>query len=392
MPGTLTRQLPGLLLAAVALPALVTSCSHRDETPAPSSEAAPTAASPAADPVCEQLSALSVRDKLAQLVMVGVRDAADARAVVTDHHVGGIFIGSWTELSMLTDGSLKEIKESQAPTGPLPLAVSVDEEGGRVSRLSSLIGSSPSAKELAQTSTPEQVRELAAQRGRQMAELGITVDFAPVVDVVDDDTDDDTVIGDRSFGADPAKVTEYAGAYAQGLRDAGLLPVLKHFPGHGHGSGDSHTAGVVITPDLPQLRENDLIPYRTLVTQAPVAVMMGHLEVPGLTEDPASLSPAAVELLRTGTGYHAPAFDGPVFSDDLSSMAAITEHYGVAEAVLRSLAAGVDVALWVTTDEVPAVLDRLEQAVSAGELKQEAIDASLARVAAVKRPGTHCHG
>ena len=392
MPGSLTRQLPGLLLAAAVLPALVTSCSHRDETPAPSSDASPseaTAAAPPVDPVCERLSALPLRDKLAQLVMVGVRDAADARAVVTDHHVGGIFIGSWTELSMLTDGSLKEIAGTG---GLLPLAVSVDEEGGRVSRLSSLIGKSPSAKELAQSSSAAQVRELAAERGRKMADLGITVDFAPVVDVVDSDTDDDTVIGDRSFGSDPAKVTEYAGAYAQGLRDAGLLPVLKHFPGHGHGSGDSHTAGAVVTPPLAQLQDNDLVPYRTLVTQAPVAVMMGHLEVPGLTEDPASLSPAAVELLRTGTDYHGPAFDGPVFSDDLSSMAAITEHYGVAEAVLRSLRAGVDIALWVTTDEVPAVLDRLEQAVSAGELKQEAVEASLARVAAVKKPGTRCHG
>lgn len=394
MPGSLTRQLPGLLLSAALLPALVTSCSHDREKSAPTSEASPATPSTAApaDPVCEGVAALSARDKLAQLVMVGVRDAADARAVVADHHVGGIFIGSWTDLALLTDGSLKEIKASQAPSGPLPLAVSVDEEGGRVSRLSSLIGTSPSAKELAQTSSAEKVRELAAERGRKMADLGITVDFAPVVDVVDSDTDDDTVIGDRSFGSDPAKVTEYAGAYAQGLRDAGLLPVLKHFPGHGHGSGDSHTAGAVITPPLTQLQDNDLVPYRTLVTQAPVAVMMGHLEVPGLTEDPASLSPAAVALLRTGTDYHGPAFDGPVFSDDLSSMAAITEHYGVAEAVLRSLAAGVDIALWVTTDEVPAVLDRLEQALSAGELKQEAVEASLARVAAAKLPGTHCHG
>lgn len=391
MPGPLTRQLPGLLLAAFLLPALVTSCSHRTPTPAPEAEApgATTTAAVSADAVCEQLAALPLRDKLAQLVMVGVRDAADARAVVNDHHVGGIFIGSWTELSMLTDGSLEEIAGTDTL---LPLAVSVDEEGGRVSRLSKLIGSSPSAKELAATRSAAQVRELAVERGRKMADLGITVDFAPVVDVVDAGTDDETVIGDRSFGSDPAKVTEYAGAYAQGLRDAGLLPVLKHFPGHGHGSGDSHTAGVVVTPPLAQLQDNDLVPYRTLVTEGPVAVMLGHLEVPGLTEDPASLSPAAVSLLRTGTGYHGPAFDGLVFSDDLSSMAAITEHYGVAEAVLRSLAAGVDVALWVTTDEVPAVLDRLEQAVAAGELKQDGIDASLARVAAVKKPGTHCHG
>ncbi|CAJ1493167.1 glycoside hydrolase family 3 N-terminal domain-containing protein [[Mycobacterium] kokjensenii] len=391
MPAKLTRQLPGLLLAAALLPALATSCSHREEVAESTTEAAPaettTVAAAPVDPACEQVAALPLRDKLAQLVMVGVRDADDARAVVADQHVGGIFIGSWTDLSMLTDGSLKEIAHTD---GVLPLGVSVDEEGGRVARLSSLIGKAPSAKELAKTRTPEQVREFAAERGRKMAEMGITVDFAPVVDVVDAGTDDDTVIGDRSFGSDPAKVTEYAGAYAQGLRDAGLLPVLKHFPGHGHGSGDSHTAGVVVTPPLTDLQDNDLVPYRTLVTQAPVAVMMGHLKVPGLTDDPTSLSPAAVNLLRTGIDYRGPTFDGVVFSDDLSSMAAITEHYTVAEAVLRSLKAGVDIALWVTTDEVPEVLDRLEEAVKSGDLKTEAVEASLARVAAVKKPGMHC--
>ena len=92
---------------------------------------------------------------------------------------------------------------------------------------------------------------MALQRGQAIRGLGITVDFAPVVDV--SDQPDDTVIGDRSFSNDPATVTEYASAYARGLRDAGLLPVLKHFPGHGHGSGDSHTASVV-TPPLSQLR------------------------------------------------------------------------------------------------------------------------------------------
>jgi beta-N-acetylhexosaminidase len=259
-----------------------------------------------------------------------------------------------------------------------------------VSRLSSLIGGQPSARVLAQTRTTEQVYQLALDRGRQMRNLGITIDFAPVVDVTA--ADDDTVIGDRSFGSDPAVVTEFAGAYARGLRDAGLLPVLKHFPGHGHGSGDSHTGGVV-TPPLAELQSSDLVPYRTLVAQAPVAVMIGHLQVPGLTgSDPASLSPAAVQLLRAGTGYGGPPFDGPVFSDDLSSMAAISDRYGVAEAVLRALQAGADTALWVTTDEVPAVLDRLEKAVAAGELAMPAVDTSVLRMANVKGPNPRCGG
>ncbi|WP_328350153.1 glycoside hydrolase family 3 protein [Mycobacterium sp. NBC_00419] len=389
-------------IAAVStLPLLILGCSSPATKSAPASSSPvssasgasvaplagplPVPAAPAA-PVCGDPLTMSTRDKLAQLLMVGVRNAADARAVVSNYHVGGIFIGSWTDLSMLTDGSLPDI----ANAGPLPLAVSVDEEGGRVARLTSLIGAAPSARVLAQTKTPDEVYQLALDRGRQMRGLGITVDFAPVVDVTAAAAD--TVIGDRSFSNDPAVVTAYAGAYARGLRDAGLLPVLKHFPGHGHGSGDSHTAGAVTTPPLADLQANDLIPYRTLAAEAPVAVMIGHLEVPGLTNGvPASLSPAAVGLLRSGN-YGGPPFNGIVFTDDLSSMAAISSHYGVAEAVLRALQAGADVGLWVTTDEVPAVLDRLESAVNGGELSLPAIDASVLRLAGLKGPSPRCGG
>ena len=373
------------VLAAASV--LVAGCSHHAAPPPhPSTSSKPVAAP--APPVCADPSAvpatLNIRDKLAQLLMVGVKNADDARAVVNGYHVGGIFIGSWTDLSIFK-GPLADIT---AKAGPLPLAVSVDEEGGRVSRLKSLIGTSPSPRELAQTQSVQQVHDLAADRGKKMHDLGITVDFAPVVDVSDEP--DDAVIGNRSFGSDPATVTDYAGAYAQGLREAGLLPVLKHFPGHGHGSGDSHTGGVV-TPPLDSLQNSDLVPYRSLVATAPVAVMVGHLQVPGLTGDaPASLSPEAVQLLRNGVGYKGPPFTGPVFSDDLSSMAAINERYGVPDAVLRALQAGTDIALWVTTDEVPAVLDRLEKALAAGELKQPAIDASLLRMATIKEQQAGC--
>jgi beta-glucosidase-like glycosyl hydrolase len=341
---------------------------------------------PACSAMTAAIAAMPLRDKLAQLLMVGVTGAADARSVVDDQHVGGLMIGSWTDRSMLSDGSLKQIA---AGSGPLPLAVSVDEEGGRVQRLASIIGTQDSPRVLAQTRSAAEVHDIAVKRGLAMKELGITIDFAPVVDVTDEA--DDEVIGDRSFGDDPAKVIEYAGAYAQGLRDAGLLPVLKHFPGHGHGSGDSHEGGVS-TPPLDALKGDDLIPYQSLTTQPPVAVMVGHLQVPGLTgTDPASLSPAAYSLLRSGD-YGGRPFDGLVFTDDLSSMAAINQRYGVADAVLLALRAGADVALWITTDQVPAVLDRLEQAVTAGDLPQSRVDDALRHVAAAKGTQRTCAG
>jgi beta-N-acetylhexosaminidase len=375
--------LPRILAVLAAVAALMTGCSHASHKPAPTTSST-VKAQPPAKPACGDPAAIPLRDKLAQLLMVGVRNGDDAKAVVTTYHVGGIFIGSWTDMSMLGPNLDKDLSASTA----LPLAVSVDEEGGRVARLSKLIGPAPSARVLAQTQTPDQVYGLALERGHKMRGLGITVDFAPDVDVTD--APDDTVIGDRSFSADPAKVTEYARQYARGLQDAGLLPVIKHFPGHGHGSGDSHTGGVT-TPPLPQLQNDDLIPYRALVTAAPIGVMVGHLQVPQLTGDePASVNRAAVQLLRSGTGYQAPAFDGPIFSDDLSSMLAIKDRYSVPDAVLKTLQAGTDVALWVTTDEVPAVLDRLEKAVTAGELTVAGVDASVHRIAKFKGHKADC--
>ena len=380
-----------VLLAAVVVLVIKPRLPGTSTSPSPeaSTPSSPTPTSPVAPPCSEAealISTMSTRDKLAQLLMVGVTGAEDARAVAANHHVGGIMIGSWTDLSMLQDGSLPAIAAS---TGPLPLAVSVDEEGGRVSRLAKIIGEQPAPRTLAATSTPEEVYAIAFERGTAMKQLGITVDFAPVVDVTD--APDDTVIGDRSFGADAETVTRYAGEYARGLRDAGVLPVLKHFPGHGHGSGDSHTGGVTVPP-LEQLQTDDLIPYRTLTTQHPVAVMLGHVQVPGLTgDDQASLSKPAYDLLRSG-GYGGPPFTGLVYTDDLSSMAAVNEQYAVPEAVLRALQAGADIALWITTDEVPAVLDSLEQAVNSGQLSMDRVNESATRVAASKSSTPNCGG
>ena len=394
MPSPRSRlQSPVVLASAAAvivvglIIAAVVSKPRPASTPA---EHPPTAATVAvaAPPPCQRLdaavAALTPRQKLAQLLMVGVKNLADAQAVVREQEVGGIFITSWTDYSML-GAPLAAL--SQEPR-PLPLAVSVDEEGGRVQRLKNLIGSQPSPRELvAAGKTPEQIREIARLRGQAMKELGITIDFAPVVDITA--AADGTVIGDRAWGDTAEAVTAYAGAYADGLRDAGLLPVLKHFPGHGHASGDSHKGGVV-TPPLAQLETLDLVPYQSLTTQQPVAVMVGHMQVPGLTEtDPASLSKAAYDLLRSGT-YGGRPFDGAVFTDDLSSMGAITQRYSVPEAVLKALQAGADTALWITTKEVPDVLDRLQQAVDAHELAQERVDDAVRHMAVTKDPSLAC--
>lgn len=342
-------------------------------TPAASSSA-PVAASCGSD----LLASLSLRQKLAQLLNVGVTGTDDALSIVQNEEIGGIFVGSWTDQSMLTNREVPQV----ASASKLPLMVTIDEEGGRVSRVADILGPDPSARETAQTMTVEQTYQMALERGRGLKDLGITVNYAPDVDV--SSQPDDSVIGDRSYSDDPQTVVAYAGAYAQGMRDAGIFPVIKHFPGHGSASGDSHR-GEVTTPPLQDLIASDLIPFREL-SGTGVGVMMCHLEVPGLTEPgtPASISPAAVALLRDGVGYGAAPFTGPVFTDDLSGMQAITDRYDIADAVQAALVAGVDQALWLTTDDVPRVLDHLEQAVASGELPQTRVDQAVVTVAAAK--------
>ena len=321
---------------------------------------------------------LSERQRLAQLLTVGVTGTQDAVQIMSTEQVGGIFIGSWTDESMLRNREVPQVLDASA-VAPM---VTIDEEGGRVSRVADLLGEAPSARVLARTMSVDEVYQEALTRGRGLKDLGVTVDFAPVVDV--SAQPDDSVIGDRSFSDDPQVVIEYAGAYARGLEDAGIKPVIKHFPGHGSGSGDSHT-GAVSTPPLDELKTKDLLPFAALDNTG-VGVMVGHLDVPGLTDPgvPASISPAAMALLRDGVGFGAQPFDGPIFTDDLSGMAAITARLGIVDAVEAALVAGADVALWLTTDQVPAVLDNLEDAVASGRLSAAEVDQAAATVARFK--------
>ncbi|OCW87097.1 glycoside hydrolase family 3 N-terminal domain-containing protein [Gordonia sp. SMJS1] len=372
---------------AVLCAALAACASSTPDSPPPtpsysasSHASASSSASPTTVPVANscgasELAKLSVRQKLAQLIVVGVTGAADAQQIVENEEIGGIFVGSWTDKAILTSGAAARISQNS----PIPLMVTVDQEGGRVSRLSALGIDHASARELAQTKTPEQVRAIAADVGRKLKRLGVTVDFAPVADVSDES--DNEVIGDRSFSNDPEVVTEYAGAYAAGLADAGITPVYKHFPGHGHGSGDSHL-GVVTVPSLAELQDSDLVPFRTLLRDPGTAgAMVGHLIVPGLTRGlPASISRPAIQMLRTGVGYDGPRFDGVIYSDDLSGMAAISAQYPIEQAVEKFILAGGDVALWLSTDRVGSVLDNLERAVSAGRLAPARLDDKVVRI------------
>ena len=325
------------------------------------------------------LDKLTIEQKLAQLLTVGVTGTADALNVVDQYQVGGIFIGSGTEESLLSvPANMQQVKAAALEKSNVPLMVTIDEEGGRVSRFPDLLQPGPSAQDIAAAGNPQQSYEAALARANTLKSLGITVNFAPVVDV----GTDNAAIGDRSYSDDPQVVVTYAEQYIRAMQAAQVGAVTKHFPGHGRASGDSHT-GVVTTPPLDQLT-GDLVPYAKLADLTG-AVMVGHLVVPGLTDGkPASISPEAMQFLRAGSGYGGAPFDGVIFTDDLSGMAAITSQYSIEDAVEKALEAGADVALWISTDAVPSVLTQLESAVEANRLPLDQVDKSVVRVAKYK--------
>jgi beta-N-acetylhexosaminidase len=309
-------------------------------------------------------------------------DPAGTAATVRDTQVGGIFVGG-NATQLLRNQSLRGVQAASR----VPLAVAVDDEGGRVQRIDALDGELPSARTLAATKTPLEVRDIARRRAKELVAHGITMNMAPDVDVSDQPAGD--VIGDRSFSADADTVTTYATAYATGQRAAGILTVLKHFPGHGHSSGDSHE-GRVNVPPLAQLKADDLRPYATLLGdggpladndgRGRTAVMVGHLDVPGLTTDlPSSLTPAVYQLLRGEYG-----FGGLVLTDDLGAMKAVSDEFTLPVAVQRALEAGADMALWTSGGRVTPVLDALQRSLTTGNLDPAANDRSVARVLAAK--------
>ncbi len=329
-------------------------------------------AAPTARACATTAEALPLRSRLALTLMLGV-DGDDADATLAllraPARPGGILVRSGA--TVWEEGSLA------SPLGDdLPLLVAVDDEGGRVQPMAGVLDDLSSAATLAAESAGS-LRSLAADRADDLRGLGVNVVLAPVVDVGSGGG-----IGDRSFGDTSEVVTPQAGAFAAGLREGGVLPVLKHFPGQGHADADTHEAPATV-PELALLRSSDLVPYDALLADAPVGVMVGHLDVPGLTEPgvPASLSPAAIGLLRSG--YE---FDGLVLTDDLTAMRAILDRYAVPEAAERALAAGADVLVLAEATDVGAVLDRLEEAVNLGRIPDRRLDAAVARVVAAGCP------
>ncbi len=326
---------------------------------------------------CPTPSAMSNRAAARQLLMLGFTDETAVQLKpLARNGIGGFFaMGSRRSQASIKKATAQiAAVRAGAKAGKLSEPfIAADDEGGRVQRFTGL-GVIPSARELG-TQPAADIRAIAKVHAIKLRTVGLNMDFAPVLDL---DDRDNGVIADRSFSKDPKVAWTGAKAFADGLSDAGLTPVFKHFPGHGSASGDSHK-GLVTTPPIAQLRKADLLPFADAIRSGAQVMMMGHLLVPGLTSGntPTTWTPAAyAELRKMG-------FTGAILTDDLG-MGALSAEKTIARRASRAIAAGADMVLYATTNGAEQMLDGLEADMKSGKLPRARVNDAVTRLLRIR--------
>lgn len=366
--GRLPRPRLAALLA-VGLLTAATACGGGDDGDeagrAPGSTEATTPSSTA--PAC---TAAPLAERAAAVLIVGIDDDTTADGAlareVTALGVGGIEV---RQPNVVDAAQLRALVEGLRAQSARTLVVAADEEGGRVSRLRSVIGSTASARTLGNQPL-DAIRAEAARRGQAMKELGIDLVLGPVADA--DGGPANGSIGDRAFAGDIAAAGERAGAFAAGLTDAGVLATVKHFPGQGGVADDSH-AGTVASPYTAAQVEEAARAFLPAIEAGAGAVMVSHITYEAVGPLPASVEPAMYELLRSL------GFDGVAMTDALG-MGAIVQRWPTPEATVVALRAGADVVLVNQGQEAVGMRDAIVAAVTDGTLPEARLDEAVGRV------------
>lgn len=323
--------------------------------------------------------------RIGQLLMVGFdgpEPSAPVRRLIQKGGVGGVILFA---RNLRDPGQIVHLTNAlQALSPDCPLFIGIDQEGGRVSRLSSPFTAFPPAATVGALASEDLARRMGEVIGAELGAVGITLNFAPVLDVATNP--ENPVIGDRAFGSDPALVGRMGVAFFRGLESRGIIAVGKHFPGHGDTALDSHLDLPVVRHQADRLRRIELPPFAAAVRAGIPALMTAHVLYPAWDADlPATLSPGILSgVLRRELG-----FAGLVVSDDLE-MRAVADRWSPGEAAVRFLVAGGDLVLVChRADRQEEVLEAIRLAAGTPRLPEAVLRAALERVAAVKARYLH---
>ena len=335
------------------------------------------------DSVDAYIANMTLHEKVCQMIiatpasLTGERKPKSAgillQSALTVYPVGGlIFDGG----NISSGDQLKKFLTDAQGYSQIPLFLTLDEEGGRVTRLQNTVGTTQIGPmydyhELGTGVAFTNAMVIAAD----IKSYGFNMDLAPVADVWSNP--ENTVIGDRAYSTDYIEASELISAAVQGFHSQGIPCCLKHFPGHGDSSEDSHYGAVYIYKPLADIKAEECLPFASGINAGADCVMMGHLIISELGDDPALFSKTLIrDILRGELG-----FKGIVMTDSLQ-MKAMTDYYGVSDIAVRSVDAGCDILLMPS--DVPFTVKAIEDAVSAGVITESRIDESVRRIISLK--------
>lgn len=339
------------------------------------------------------LGKMSLREKVGQLFIVRpealaensnaetapatdrVDDAVISR--IEEYPVGGIALFS---RNITSAEQLPMFISDLQSSSKYPLFIAVDEEGGRVARIANSdffnVASYKSMEDIGKSGDASKAEEVGRQIGFYLKELGFNLDFAPVADT--NTNPQNIVIGDRSYGSDPALVARMVSAQLDGMHDSGIMGTLKHFPGHGDTKDDTHSGYVSIEKTWDELKECELVPFITALPKADM-VMVSHITAVNVTSDqlPTSMS----ETMITGKLRNELGYDGVIITDAMA-MGAVADNYTSAEAAVTAVKAGVDIVLM--PQNLDEAFNGVMNAVTDGEISMARLDESVMRILKLK--------
>lgn len=334
------------------------------------------------DLIKEQIKEMSIEEKIGQMVTVGIDGPIlddNSRKLVEEHYVGGVIIfGRNVESPNQLLNLLNSLKDANSKN-TIPLFISVDEEGGRVSRMPKEINKLPTNRKIGQINNKEFSYKIGTILAEELRMFGFNMDFAPVLDI--DSNPKNPVIGDRAFGADSAIVSELGVQTMKGIQSGGVISVVKHFPGHGDTSVDSHIGLPTIDHDLERLKSFELVPFKKAIENDADAIMVAHILLNKIDPDyPSSLSRIIItDILRKELG-----FEGVVISDDMT-MGAIVENYEIGDATIKAIDAGTDIVLVAHGFENSlAVINSIKEALANRTITEERLNESVYRILKLK--------
>lgn len=332
------------------------------------------------DKIKEKIDSMTLEQKIGQLFIVGFEgDIINDEIIdlVKNQEVGGLIYFSRNVLDsnqiITLNNEIKAIKKD------IPLFISVDEEGGVVSRVPDEFLKLPSSGYIGKFDDENLSYNIGSIIAKELKNLGFNMDFAPVLDI--DSNPNNTVIGERAFGNNADIVSKLGIKTMEGLRDGGIIPVVKHFPGHGDTDIDSHYGLPIVTKTLEELNNLEFIPFKNAIENGADVVMVSSIILSSIdSEYPATMSKkVTTDILRNKLN-----FDGVIATDDMT-MGAIMDNYNLTDAVIMAINAGNDLILVCHGyDDIIKSISAVKDAVSSNIISEERIDESVYRILKLK--------